>query len=468
MVLIPAWILILTGALDGRGAHDQLNYHEPAIVRFVHQWPSPNIADYLSATSPGYHLSLAAAATVLGHDRATLQLLGSLYSAGLFALIGFIASGTLGLRRTILLSLPLVGSMYLFYPAVWLLPDNAGWLGVLLTIWIALRGRGGFATLVAVMLVLAALVFVRQIHIWALAPVWAAWFLGAPRPENAPAHDELAWDVRSLFTRDFVPGSIPLFWAIVTAALPCGIVASLMREWGGLTPPFFQGAYHGGNLAAPAFILALFGLFAPFYILFAWPTLARTLTANRVPILLGGSLGLLFALAAPTTYNVDAGRYSGLWNLARNAPAVADRSLLILPLSILGGCLAMAMLGTLARRDRWIMAATLVGFIAAQAASHELWQRYCEPLVLIWLTLFVTLATRTEMARFGATLSPSTVSPRSAPLRALPLSLLGIALGAMTSLSIDRARPVKDLGLTKDPKYAVPGWTMPGGVLPGP
>lgn len=458
LVLIPAWTLILGGALEGRGAHDQLNYHEPVIVRFAADWPSPNTADYLSATSPGYHLVLAAAAQVLGHERVTLQLLASLFSAGLFGLVGFIACGRLGVRRTVVLMLPLAGSMYLFYPAVWLLPDNAAWLGVVAVVWMSLRWRVGVVPLIGAMVVTGALVYTRQIHLWVLAPVWTAAYLGARDPA---ASQRLAWDVPALFRGEQLLGLGRVGVAMVAAALPCGILAVLVREWGGLTPPFFQGAYHGGNTAAPAFILSLFAVFAPWYAVFSWGGLARTVSGGKVGMVIGAVLGLAFALAAPSTYSTEAGRYSGLWNVTRELPRIADRSVLILMLSPVGGALVMGMLGMLGRRDRWVMAATLVGFMAAQSASHELWQRYTEPFVLLYLTLVCVLAGesvgRAVNGREGGRMAQN-----------LPLTVMGLALASLTCVSIARARPVKDLGLTEDPRYAVPGWSFPAGATGGP
>jgi ABC-type amino acid transport system permease subunit len=464
LVLVPAWVLILGGALDGRGAHDQLNYHEPAIVKFAAEWPRPNTADYLSATSPGYHLALAAAAQVLGHERVTLQLLASLFSAGLFGLVGFIACGRLGVRRTVVLMLPLAGSMYLFYPAVWLLPDNAAWLGVVAVVWMSLRWRVGVLSLIGVMAVTGALVYARQIHLWVLAPVWTAAYLG-PREGGSRGNVErselLAWDMPSLFKGEQLLGLGRVGVAMAAAALPCGILAVLVREWGGLTPPFFQGAYHGGNTAAPAFVLSLFALFAPWYAVFVWGRLARTMSGGRVGMVIGAALGLAFALASPSTYSTEAGRYSGLWNITRSLPEIGDRSVLILMLSPVGGACVMGMLGMLGRRDRWVMAATLVGFIAAQSASHELWQRYTEPFVLLYLTLMCVLVAG-ERGREGQGAGPGTLAQN------LPLTVMGLALAALTCVSIARARPVKDLGLTADPKYAVPGWSFPAGSTGGP
>src|ERR1043166_5525589 len=54
--------LILTGWDRGRGWYDQHYYHEPTIRAFANQWPHFDLGNYWSATTPGYHLALAAVA----------------------------------------------------------------------------------------------------------------------------------------------------------------------------------------------------------------------------------------------------------------------------------------------------------------------------------------------------------------------------------------------------------------------
>src|SRR5205807_925172 len=64
-------------------------------------------------------------------------------------------------------SLPFAASVYVVSSAVWLLPDNAGWWGVLALMLISWRPRVDWRTWLLGGLVLLALVFVRQVHAWA-------------------------------------------------------------------------------------------------------------------------------------------------------------------------------------------------------------------------------------------------------------------------------------------------------------
>lgn len=460
LVLIPAWVLIVSGDFNGRGAFDQLNYHEPAIVRFAQQWPKPDLSNYLSATTPGYHLILAAAARVFGSDRVILQLIGSLFTGLLFVLLGVAVARRVGPRRAIGLLLPLAGSMYVFFPAVWLLPDNAGWLLVLGVLLIALSGCFGARTLLAFTLAASALVLVRQVHLWVLAPMWTAAYFGAAARPGTADH-RAAWDIPALFGPD-LRGAIPRLAAIIgLSAVPCAILGAFVREWGGLTPPYFL-RHQGANPAAPAFILAVFGALGPFFIPASWPALARTLSHNRFQIAGAMLVAFLLAIAVPTTYDKDAGRWTGLWNLARATPGVADRSILIVALATLGGGLLMALLGTLGRRDRWIFASTVVGFMAALGATHEIWHRYVEPLVLVLLPLMVARGQGSPVAG-GSSLGPS--SRRLLDWGQVGVCALGVGLAFLTTLTIARAKPVQDLRFYTRPEFEVRDWRMPPGVL---
>lgn len=315
---LAAWGVILSGNLRGRGAHDQVNYHLPAILRFAEQWPRLDYSDYLSATTPGYHTLLAAVARFASDSPRALQFVGSLFTVALLVVLG-LACRSAG-RAALLLVLPAAASMYVFYSGVWLLPDNAGWLGVLGVLLLALRGRFDALTVIGGAALLAALVFVRQSHLWAAAALWAGAWLGARDADDAGPFGATR-DVRALL-RDPARRAARTAVAIVATVPAALIVLQFHRLWGGLTPPTFQERHTGGNPAAPAFILSLFGAFSLFYAGFLAPAVGEVLRRHRTLLALAGVAGLAAALLPETTYSTEAGRYSGLWNLVQKAPVV--------------------------------------------------------------------------------------------------------------------------------------------------
>src|SRR5687767_8086918 len=120
-----------------RAAYDQNHFHLEVITQFALQWPHVNVADYQSATTPGYHLALAPLSHVASIR--TLRLVGLAFTLGL--VLTFAAALARHVRpvTAFALGLPVVCSLYVFSSAAWLLPDNAGWWGLLAVLLVALR-----------------------------------------------------------------------------------------------------------------------------------------------------------------------------------------------------------------------------------------------------------------------------------------------------------------------------------------
>jgi hypothetical protein len=73
-------------------------------------------------------------------------------------------------------------------------------------------------------------------------------------------------------------------------------------------------------------------------------------------------------------------------------PTVLDRSSLICTGSIAGAIALVCWLALLPRRARWVMLAALGGFIASQTLNAQLWQRYHEPFILMWIAVCMAIA----------------------------------------------------------------------------
>ncbi|MDX2146211.1 MAG: hypothetical protein SFZ23_01715 [Planctomycetota bacterium] len=470
-----------------RGAFDEINFHLPAIRQFSLEWPSFVLTDYLSATTPGYHVALASVLKVAGSLEAVrLSNLG--ISAAFLFLIAWAAarfrskpshpaererlgptsdrhdSASTTLSRA-LLALPLLASMHVLFPGVWLLPDNLAWLLVAAIVLLALHARWSVGVLVAMGFLVCMLVLVRQIHLWTAAVVWAWALFSEPRlvrvlsrasTSHEWMHEELLPTIRS----SAGGATLLRLLAAVGITLPAFVlVIAFASVWGGLTPPSFQGQYHAANPAAPAFVLALFGLFSAFFLpitlreFFAPRGASLRWPLARFPwglALAGGLCGFGLSVVPPTTYSMADGRWSGLWNIAGKLPTIAGHSsLLIVLLAVLGGAAFAFVLSRLCLRRAIVLFVTLAGFVAAQAASFQLWQRYSEPMILMLLAIVtpLTLDAKRTTGRNRPELDdpPSGASAsRAAPwLRAFDLApvLLALLLGAYAFVWLRRAQP---------------------------
>lgn len=403
LYLIASAIIFSPEQSQGRAASDQFSYHEPSIRKIAMDLPAPDLADYWSATTPGYHLLLSLPVRAFDPPREALMLGAAGFTAGLYFLVSTWLARRVGPGRALWLTLPLLASVYTLFPAVWLLPDNAGWLLVASVYLLALRPRFDRWTILAGGACLLALVWVRQSHLWAAGMLLAAAWLGtttAPTGPAAHAHalpdDPPARPLAQIATlfqgrlwgQDSVTSRLTL---ASLAILPAAIsVAWFAQLWGGLTPPRFQEQYgdaSGGiEPATPAFFLSVTGLFIPFMWGYVWPGFRRLCKTPVLPVAV--ALGALALALIPETFPASPGRRSGIWHLAGAAPILLGHtSVVIALLAPLGALGLVSLLATVPRRTAWVTLAGLAGFVLAQTVSPMAWQRYHEPFVLIVLAV---------------------------------------------------------------------------------
>lgn len=377
----------------GRGASDSLNYHEKAIRTFAGQFPHPDLSDYLSATTPGFHLLLSVFARYASDQHLHLQLASATLTALLVATLASAcawrmrrAMSSLGV---VAVCLPFICSIYVLSSGVWLLPDNAAWFALLGVLLLALRRSQNFRTWVAAGLLMCVLVFTRQIHIWAAGVIWLGAWLGA-----GAARSECP-----LFSRHDIGGrTIPRITRTTIAFLftipAFGILYYFYRLWGGLTPPSFK-PMHGARIqwAGPAFDLSLFAIAGAFYFEF-WRSAFQKLLREQFLLLIGVALGgFVLAVVPATTEDPAAGRVTGIFHAVKALPVIAGHtSILIPPLAAFGAVILFSFLRVMNPRARWVMLAAFLGFSLANSANPQLWQRYHEPFILLWIILACSLA----------------------------------------------------------------------------
>ena len=424
----------------GRMASDQLRYHEVVVRVLARSWPEVIYKDYLSATTPGYHTAIAALSQITGESRPVFQLIGSVFALVFLGVFAWCMARRAPPLIALALTLPLAFSLYIWPTAVWLLPDSAGWLGVLAILLLSLRTRMRRRDWALAGVALIALVFVRQMHIWTAAVLWTAAWIGTdtPAPETTPnthtARKGFIGEVRSLF--------IPVRPRIARAALALGVTLPafallgwFISKWGGLTPPHFaeagvgQVAHGGGNIATPAYVLSVFGALSVFYAGFFFRSLVDLWRRHAPAMALAVIAALLISIAPATTFSQQEGRWTGvIWEVVQRTPTLGGHtSVVIVALAVMGMMSLIAMSSAIPHRARWILIASLVAFTAAQSANHQAWQRYVEPFVLIWFSL---AAVRVQRASH----------PTLARLRWMGPGVLGVGFALLTAISVIRGQ----------------------------
>lgn len=436
--LAAAWPLISSGNMRGRAAFDQLNYHEKVVRTFVQQWPNVDPSDYLSATTPLYHVLVAGAGKVLGVGGnpgagvGGLQWAGAVFTCGLLALLARALSMSNPAPRALLHTLIVAASVYVFPAGVWLLPDNLAWLLVLGVLLIAWRARFDAILLLGGGTLLLLLVLTRQSHLWAAGVLWAgAWAAPIGKEETEADRSPgvgVLWaraDVRLMRTMIMAVATLPAFAAVY----------SFYKLWGHqLYPPTFAAQFDPSpNPATPAFVLAVLGMYSAFFAGELLPRLGRLWRTARAYLLGVALAALALAIIPRTTYSLDAGRFSGLWDLAARFPSVQGRSVLITALATWGAASLLAWTITLPRRERLVVGVALAGFMAAMSTGHYAWQRYVEPFALLVLVL---LAARAGRAATGRVLGLARVAG--------PALLAALMVG-LSVRDVLRAEPAADM-----------------------
>ncbi len=425
-----AAVIAFDAFANSRAAQDQDNYHLMAVRTFAAELPRADLRDYRSATTPGYHLALAEVSRFMSDEPRVLRACGAAFTLGMLGLLVVLGVRRAGGVSAGALVLPLACSLYVFSAGAWILPDNAGWLGVLAVLAIAMFRVPTAPLIFGAGVVLLLLVLCRQIHLWAAGVLWLWAFLGGP-DENPEARTR----VRRLGMA--LVASVPAFAA----------VGAFWQLWHGPVPPLFQGGVHdpvvgktspknsGGNPATPAFLLMLFGAYGVFFLGFLREGLRRVRAGQTLAVAavtVGMIAGLVVALVPETTFNADAGRYTGFWALVPRLPVVGGRSLFLAGGAAVGGAIVGLCLASLRRREALIVLAAVLGFMAAQSTAFAAWQRYMEPLVLIVLALVAIMASECaedvppERGVFGAL----------GRWRALGPVALGLMLAAITVASL--------------------------------
>lgn len=484
LYLAAALPFILSGSTIGRFAWDQVNYHELVVRRFIEQWPRPDLSNYLSATTPLYHLTLAAVGRFVSSSSVVLQLVGTAFTLGLLVTLTVALARTATSLRVFVFSLIVLSSLYVFPSGVWMLPDNAAWLGVLGVLLISWRCQFDRTLVLGGGALMILLVLTRQSHLWAAAALWAsAWMsidsrrqsvphqnwrspLGkvngagvAPAPgleSSVPDPDaEIPLPpgtLRRIFTQ---PGrrTARALVALVATLPAFAIVWWFSRLWHGrLYPPAFDiQLNYPPNPASPVFIMAIFGACNVFFIAYLYPRLAVLWRHARLEAILLLVVAIAVACLPHTSASESGGRFGGLWSVAAKVPTFRERSPLIIALAVLGVFAFLGWCAALSRGPRIVVVVSLAGFMASQAAGHLVFQRYCEPMVLI---LTVLLAART----------PEWPGPKWLhPFKQVGPAALALGLALVTSVSLAKSKVAVYEGTSLT---TVPG--LPGHVPPPP
>ena len=374
------------GAPATSEAADESAAHLPTILKFASELPAPDLRDYPSATGPGYHLPLALASR-LGAGTVQLRLISAAAGLALVLLAWRGSARFAGPGVATALALTLLASSYVLSGSAWLTTDIVSVLLGSAVIAIVSWARPSSATNLAVAVIFAAALAVRQTNVFLAAPAIVAGILSSPAGRAASPAEQWFGDE---------PRSWRRLAAAIAALVPGAVLlGALVATWGGLTPAHFRDIHdRGASPVAFAYGLALVGAWGSILFL---PMLAEAASAVRrhaaVVAVLAALAGLAAAIPA-SAWSVDGGRWGGpLWTLVRQVPAIEDRS----PVIVLGAAAGAVVLSVLwvraaevgRGRHATVVMVALLALFAVQVGNSQVWERYFDPAILVslaWLT----------------------------------------------------------------------------------
>lgn len=370
------WPPIVLNAAGTNEAFDQRSFHLPLVRSFAQELPAVDLREYNSATAPGYHLTLAVIARAISDDARLLRFIGSLFSLGLLIAAWWFAARWTNEWVAFALLGPFLFSTYVLGAAIWLTTDNAALLFVTLAVGGSIAMPLTFSRAARWSGLATLAVFFRQIHVWCIGPAGIALLLQTPLWSS-----EVGW-------RDWLLRAMVLL-------MPFALVGVFIALWGGLTPPVYADLHNAGaNPASIVLTLAVFGVFGAPLVLFV---INQPLVQSAwLKMLIAAAVGIVLAIAIPSSYARDGGRWGGsLWEIAARTPTVDDRSIVLIILAAIGA-MVLALWHTAAvergrRREVNLLMIALLAWSLAQAMNSQAWQRYVEPWALIMLVWFAAL-----------------------------------------------------------------------------
>ncbi len=406
LVLTVAYaLLVVPVILSGRGgtneAGDASMYHEPVIETMVEQWPSPDIVNYRSTTSPGYHLIMAAVMKITGAETVSapvVRLASAALTWGLLAAVFWWASAYCSAWLALALTAPLLLSPYILGGGIWLTTDTAAWGFVALAVGGAITTRNASPARTGLLgLCATAAVGVRQVHVWTIAPLGLLALCAGPMRKLVPPAFRMGADEQ--------PTSwVRTIWGVAWALAPAALLVWFVSIWGGLTPPEYRAKHDtGANFATFAFALSMCAVFGVYFLPAALDEIRRGALKNKW-LWIWVAMGLLVAIIPATDWvriQYDDGsrwnpRDNGwLWKpIIQKAPDLFGRtSVVVLLLAPMGAGVLWLLRKAAASADRGqsanVLLLTMLGWSIAQSMNSLAWQRYFEPMVLLCLAFRV-------------------------------------------------------------------------------
>lgn len=392
-VLVSALFLIISQHQATRAFYDQQSFHYPSILHFA---SGGSITDYGSNSSPGFYLLFAQIVKLTGDSLLILQLVN--FGISISLLVYLYRLRKIVCKNWALLMLPFFSSIYLYLGMIWLIPDNLSWLLVAIVVF---KGFDYFTETVPIKghsllgfgLLLACSILVRQNNIWLCSALGLVILKLLIERFNQ----------KSVGNLQSTNAKAPWAALIISTLIPASVLLYLIITWKGLVPPSFQSMYSKRmiSLSAPAFFFTVFGAYATFFLPLVFGHCRKKCFGSPsfwyVTLICAGAVAA-YSLIVDTDYNYSAGRYSGLWIIAKILPDIGEHSIFIILGSAWGVWLFIMFVWSLPNNARWYLIILTAAFVCCVLIPNlVIFERYIAGFVYLFLYLALTALSKKHL-----------------------------------------------------------------------
>jgi hypothetical protein len=362
---------ILTPEIDVFDHRDEAKFHYPTIVEFRAQFPDFVFSNYMSATTPLYHVGLATISYISGTSVLNLRVVNALFCLlGLLWFSRYLIAGG-GAKSGLILSLLFMASPYFIGPAVRLSTDNAALILAMSAMIHMARFRSGFTNRLVTIVLITGAILTRQIYVWLLG----VYFFN------------LLWRRKDDPRRQLLPD-------LLLILIPAGLLIYFILLWQGLTPPRFSSHTQKSiDLEGLIFSVSVLGLYGAVFGVWLMKMVRGFEYRPLAVIVLISVMTLIFSPVSNWYDNFERGGW--IWLVVSKLPMVGGTSIVFWALFPLGLIVLGLLMRYLFEKREWAMAVMLPLWFASSVVNTKIYQKYYEPWLLFVLG-YVIISLRRE------------------------------------------------------------------------
>lgn len=355
-------------------AKDEMYCHYKVIEQFYNQFPNFYLKDYLSTTTPLYHIIMAIICMIFSLSKYVVRVSGVILSTiGLYITYRYLQAKNNNFIKNCFIITCMSVSLYIIGPATRASTDNLAFFFVIIALFLLdndIQTEQKNRNIILGVIFSIASILTRQFYVWIAGVIFLRIF--DPKVEKRSKH---------LY-----------FWGSIISAMS---LLPFLLLWRGLTTPTYQDRYTSGslmNLDVITFIICLLGFFT---LLFRFTNYKEYISflqikKNRSLAIILAGIAILYLIVNPLEIINDPTIQGGwLLSVASKFPSLAGTSILVWGLFILGFGELYRLIMISISNKQFVIISAFVLWALCNSFSSILYQKYYEPFVLFFVGYYL-------------------------------------------------------------------------------